>query len=122
MALTAWFGIREQCGRTAPVFGDVRAFTERSEAEGRRPRLAARVRLVPGWGTRLEVTGPRGPVEGATVLGDGLPLGRTDHRGLADVEAVARQSGFSDADIAGAYDAACAAAFGRCAPRATRLY
>ena len=41
---------------------------------------------------------------------------------LADVEAVARQSGFSDADIAGAYDAACAAAFGRCAPRTTRPY
>ena len=26
MALAAWFGISDPCGRTAPVFGDVRLF------------------------------------------------------------------------------------------------
>ena len=33
MALAAWFGIREPCGRTAPVFGDLcenQNFTARS--------------------------------------------------------------------------------------------
>jgi hypothetical protein len=66
----------------APVFGDEGSF-EISEGE-----RVAEVRLSQGWGARFLVMGGKGtkyPVEGATILLDGVSIGTTRDGGTLDV-------------------------------------
>jgi len=66
----------------APVFGDERSF---EVADGER---VAEVRLSWGWGARFLVMGGRGtkyPLEGVTILLDGVSVGTTREGGMLDV-------------------------------------